>query len=687
MNADPRIAQPQEDRPTVNGRLLSTGFAQLTPFLEKMDGLRASLEGIEELGDETTGKGARRLMAQLDTLEPSVTMIGQVKAGKTSLVNAMVGWPELLPADVNPWTSVVTSLHVTPAPVTKTETAVFRFFDQEEWDRLVENGGRIGELASRAGAEEELEKIREQIDRMREKSQSRLGRRFELLLGQAHDYATFDKDLIERYVCLGDDFEDEEDEAADTQGRFADITRSADLTFQREEYPLPFCIRDTPGVNDTFMMREQITIRAIRESRICVVVLSAHQALSSMDLALIRLISNVKSREVIIFVNRVDELSEPAKQIPEIRASITDTLEAHDGPKDAQIIFGSAYWADRALTGRLNSMDEASTAALLNWAETELETRPEVSDPAEMIWELSGVPQLFRALCERVVEGIGAETTVKVARSAANLTAGVRAASHIAAQEGGPRVALGREDLMIELGAIEARSRDALEKSLDDLTKSFHVRMDRSHKSFLDRATANLISHLEKYGEQSVWQYSPAGLRLLLRSAYQVFGAKTQASSREVYETTAGEFTTLSEKLLGGSVDGLAVTAPEPDRIAPPVSLGQTIALDLQGKWWKTWWQRRRGYNAFASGYYELIRSETHPIVEDLKVSHANAVRAAALGTLAGFLAEQREILTGIVDTADQPAEELAQALGIGDADERRETLDCIMRSLSGVAA
>ncbi len=71
---------------------------------------------------------------------------------------------------------------------------------------------------------------------------------------------------------------------------------------------MPLCIRDTPGVNDTFMIREQITIRAIRESRLCVVVLAAHQALSSVDLALIRMIANVKSREVIIVVNRIDEI-------------------------------------------------------------------------------------------------------------------------------------------------------------------------------------------------------------------------------------------------------------------------------------------------------------------------------------------------------------------------------------------
>ena len=136
-------------------------------------------------------------------------MIGQVKAGKTSLVNAMVGCPDLLPADVNPWTSVVTSLHLSPHVAPQDNRASFPSFDMEEWTRLLDRGGRIGELASRAGAEDELAKVREQVIEMREKSRERLGDKFELLLGQQHDYGYFDDDLIERYVCLGDDFEDD----------------------------------------------------------------------------------------------------------------------------------------------------------------------------------------------------------------------------------------------------------------------------------------------------------------------------------------------------------------------------------------------------------------------------------------------------------------------------------------------
>ena len=83
--------------------------------------------------------------------------------------------------------------------------AKFSFFDSAEWDRLVSDGGRIGELAARAGAEEELEKLRLQVVQMREKAQARLGRKFELLLGTEHDYGAVDDALMRRYVCLGDD--------------------------------------------------------------------------------------------------------------------------------------------------------------------------------------------------------------------------------------------------------------------------------------------------------------------------------------------------------------------------------------------------------------------------------------------------------------------------------------------------
>ena len=47
----------------------------------------------------------------LESLACRVAVIGQVKAGKSSFIGALVGKPNLLPSDVNPWTTVVTNLH------------------------------------------------------------------------------------------------------------------------------------------------------------------------------------------------------------------------------------------------------------------------------------------------------------------------------------------------------------------------------------------------------------------------------------------------------------------------------------------------------------------------------------------------------------------------------------------------
>jgi hypothetical protein len=342
-----------ESEPIAPQDFLSTGLEPLIAFAGQAKRLDASLTSLGLLAGEAVGQSVARLREDLSQFEPAITVLGQVKSGKTTLVNALAGWSDLLPSDVNPWTSVVTSLHMMPGPHRREVSARFQLMKEDEWDRLLTKGGRLGELAQRADSQGELELIRHQIEAMREKSRKRLGKKFELLLGQEHEYGYFDRNLLERYICLGDDFLSQADgDSPGKQGWFADITKSADLYLHSRNLPFPMCIRDTPGVNDTFLMREQVTIGAIRQSRVCVVVLSAQQALTSSDLGLIRLISNLKSRDVIIFVNRIDELSDPANQTGEIERGIRATLAQHQGPADAEIIFGSAHWANKVLSTR-----------------------------------------------------------------------------------------------------------------------------------------------------------------------------------------------------------------------------------------------------------------------------------------------------------------------------------------------
>ena len=160
--------------PTAHHPFMRLGLEKLDLFHAEIADLEATLQDVVKLGGPDSEKKSAKLIKQLRSFEPSITMIGQIKAGKTSLVNAMVGRPDLLPADVNPWTSVVTSLHLNAALPADAPTATFQFFNKDEWDHLIENGGRIGELSARAGADEEMEKIRLQIAEMRDKTKRRL---------------------------------------------------------------------------------------------------------------------------------------------------------------------------------------------------------------------------------------------------------------------------------------------------------------------------------------------------------------------------------------------------------------------------------------------------------------------------------------------------------------------------------
>jgi hypothetical protein len=161
MKQDRMIAPTAEPPPT--DRLMSLAYRGLAPLVRELRTVDEALEHLLRLGDANAESAIRDLRRRIRAFEPSITMIGQVKAGKTSLVNAMVGRPGLLPADINPWTSVITSLHVSPRIRESAQHAKFSFFSEEEWSNLLNRGGRVGELARRAGADKELETVRAQL--------------------------------------------------------------------------------------------------------------------------------------------------------------------------------------------------------------------------------------------------------------------------------------------------------------------------------------------------------------------------------------------------------------------------------------------------------------------------------------------------------------------------------------------
>lgn len=685
MNIEVRPEQTTEIRKAARPASLGTGLEQLAGFAAAQRAVEGALETLSGLTGDSTSKAVERLRRELAGFEPTITVLGQVKAGKTALVNAMAGWADLLPSDVNPWTSVVTSLHLKPGSEPSETGAKFRFMTEEEWDRLLSKGGRMGELASRAGAESELQKIGEQIEMVREKARQRLGRKFELLIGEEHDYGYFDKNLLEKYICLGDDFldEDADPDAAD-QGRFADILRSADLYLNSVSVPCKLCLRDTPGVNDTFMMREQITVQAIRDSRLCVVVLSANQALTSVDMGLIRLISNLKSRNIVIFVNRIDELSAPAEQIPEIEESIRETLRNRQGPEDVEIVFGSAHWAGTVLSGDIEKLSPSSAKALFSWAEVALDGAKSEHQPNEIVWELSGLPALFRELSDRIVTDLGTPFLRKIAGSAVTIATSQQAAGKVRVG-GAAEATMSPQQAVQAFERLSAEHARALREDLARTVAEYHQRADRAHAQFIERATQSLISHLEQYGPLSGWKYDPTGLRLLMRSAYSVFGKRVQTLALQHYEDALVAVAELYSQAFGEAVEGIQLSMPTKPAIPAPVTLGQTIALDFNDGWWVSWWKRLRGYEAFAKQFRQLIAGETEDFMVQLKSAQTDLVCHEVTRAMEQFFEEQKDIL-GEIHAGAAGGDAVRGLIAQGEEPEQAAAFESVLGTLRGIA-
>ncbi|MCK4712553.1 MAG: hypothetical protein KAT26_06700, partial [Marinosulfonomonas sp.] len=109
---------------------------------------------------------------------------------------------------------------------------------------------------------------------------------------------------------------------------------------------------------------------------------------------------------------------------------------------------------------------------------------------------------------------------------------------------------------------------------------------------------------------------------------------------------------------------------------------GQTIALDIQSGWWKGWWQRRKGYQAFAKDFQELIRTETDPIINDLKTTQVGLFQDATMAALTGFLADQRGILMDVSRRSEMEREDLDVLFGAVERDLRQEGLELTIEEL-----
>lgn len=632
----------------------SQGFEDLNKYWSRMDALDDALQNMSKTALSCVEEPIERVLEKIRAFELSVSIIGQVKAGKSTLLNALVDQTDLLPSDVNPCTSVITSLHLNNRHRPSNTRTLFRFFDQDEWDRLIATGGRLGEMAERAGFETEADEIRSQIADMRETTEARLGDEFNELIGSSRAYPDIDPEIINRYIRYSDPSESGESR---TDGVYADITKSADLYLDVDGLPRGLCLRDTPGVNDTFMMREQITLNSISDSRVCVVVLSAHQALSNMDMALLRIMCAVEAREVLIFVNRIDELSDPLGEQDNIRKAIGKTLARLGLDDEIEILFGSAYWANFALA-ESGDLNQRSLEALVS-----LHPDADLSAPdtlRDCAYQSSGVPQLHRTIARRVIDGPGTTLLKDVENEIETIIEMSETVDSVVELRRDDKASstMSNADLMLKVAEVLHGTMTDFDKAADELRVQLRDRLERAQQTFVASAVETLQSHMTAFGETGSWEHDPAGLRMTMKTAFATACSKLRREGETGFETVLDGIQNILQRDLGVSRKSDSIDFPVQPQHKAPTVLARTIALDLGGGWWQNFLNAGGPLKLFRIGgarkvekkYRALLIKETTPLIDELLSDFFEPAVAETRDIITAFALDQGKFCEALLE-------------------------------------
>lgn len=660
---------------------------------EALDSLRATVTELQGLDMPEAQPVFRRMLEQAERAALRVSVVGQVKAGKSSLINALTGLDGLLPTEVNPWTAVITNLHF-GKPGRTHLSGEFEFFSEEEWARMLEGGSESRKLAERYLPGFRSEVLARQIAEMQEKARLRLGDMYRLLLGKTHKFDTVTPEVLERYVSAGHVHNDMKRSAA---GRFSGICKRAEIHLDAGPFRVPTTISDTPGINDPFLVRDEITTSSFRLADIFVVTLSAHQVLNPADIALLKMLSHHQRQTVIVFVNRIDELDDPAAEAPRLLASLSARLRDELGQHGDILLAGSAWWARAAVAGS----DSEVAAALADPAcrayagamGCDLDAAPRAA-----LLEISGLAALGReltrlghdgktaeVLADAVSDGLGGLEFLRqamqerLAQATAPLDTGDAAA--LAASET-RRI----EARLAELTALarglaglaretRARMRAACTQSADGVMRAVGIAVD----GFVDDQLAGFRAALAGDGAGKAWTFDT--LELQEKARAQVL--ESYRAGRDELDRLLSRSAMELNESLAAAIGGLPVNRilqglPNSEVLSGFAPRSNLVEVELgAARGWKFWKAKTLPEEEASARIAEVIRAEMAPAIRTLGegISAALSARnAAAEGRLSALLDHAKALISAEIDELERDAAMLSG--GLDDAARARLAAD-----------
>ncbi|MEW5962285.1 MAG: dynamin family protein [Pseudomonadota bacterium] len=610
-----------------------------------------------------------------------ISVIGQIKAGKSTFINALAQKPGLLPTDINPWTAVVTQLSFGRPPSPDGHAATFRLFSTEEWKSLAEGGGRLRELTERLVPEFQPELLRAQLEVMRKRAERRLGPEFHQLLGQVHRYTEITPDLLSDYISAGDDYTES---ATGARRQYSDITRTAELSLADGPFAFPVTLIDTPGTNDPFLVRDEITRRSLEDTEIYLFVISARQPLSATDISMLRLLNGLHKDRIVVFINRTDQLADPVADAAAIKASVEERLRVEFPQLQIPVVTGSAWWANLSLesekTDFARTLKPSAIAALREFG---LPATIDVASPhlssversriAVALHTGSGLPAVAATVTRLMSNGASALLLRQITTCFLELVRSAEISSEMELRS--IRQILEAKRTKAETVGVkikqEADSLALFEQRARQLRESFQqieaqlgsmiaqsmgrVREDlrRIVTQFSEEAARLMIVALDRRQHGRSWVCDAMPLRHRLEEAYVTSFREVYAELQHIERILYPQLKSIIDSQLPGYGSRFIVETSGQGEPYPSVArLTDTVVLDLGISWWRQWFAAKPDAQERALDLKRLIRADFFPVVDEL-VADAEAqlgkrvgrtlVQASAVGdTLIDTIAKRR---------------------------------------------
>lgn len=231
----------------------------------------------------------------------TIGVIGQMKCGKSTFLNALIFGDEILPAATTPMTASLSGITYGAEKSLEAE-----FYTSDEWAELQVTANRsLDEVIGNTSEESKIKAAKELVSKA-----EKIGGNLSALLG------TKRKDKLENLI-----------EYVGADGKYIAITKSVRL-----EYPLEYLkgveIVDTPGFNDPIVSREERTKEFLKKADVVVMLLYAGRAFDATDKDIIfNLVRNVGVGKVLIGVNKYDLCYERGETLEEIIEAVREQLK------------------------------------------------------------------------------------------------------------------------------------------------------------------------------------------------------------------------------------------------------------------------------------------------------------------------------------------------------------------------